>query len=67
MRTDTPAAPETPEAGPPTRYFTNGDCHQAVHNLTDPAPILAAGFEEIDEDAYRALLAGLPEDDGATL
>lgn len=58
--------PTTPEAPPPTRYFTNGGCHQAVHNLTDPAPILAAGFEEIEQDAYQAILAETPEGEGVT-
>lgn len=62
MSTDTPADPEA--AGPPTRYFTNGECHQAVHNLADPAPLLAAGFEEIDKTTYRTILADAIGEEG---
>ena len=50
---------ETPQPG--TRYFTDGGSYQVVHNLRDPAPFLAAGFEEVDEDTYRAATAALDD------
>jgi len=51
-------AEEAPEQDAATRYFTNGGCVQAVHGLADAGPLLAAGFEETDEAAYRAAVEG---------
>lgn len=56
------------------RYFLHPEGGlQAVHNLSDPAPYLEAGYDEVDEDTYRvavaaadtAASAGLAAGDGA--
>lgn len=45
------------EQVPVTRYFLHPEGgYQAVHNLCDPAPYLDAGYDEVDEDTYRAAL-----------
>lgn len=45
-----------PEAAA-SRYFLHPDGgFQAVHNLADPGPYLAAGCAEVDEATYRAAL-----------
>jgi hypothetical protein len=46
------------DQGAAARYFTDGGCVQVVHGLADAGPLLAAGFEETDEAAYRAAVEG---------
>lgn len=48
------------------RYFAHEEGSvQAVHNLRDPGPYLAAGYEEVDEDTYQALAAPHAAGEGA--
>ncbi|MEZ3180804.1 hypothetical protein KYY02_19550 [Streptomyces pimonensis] len=52
-------AAEAPLPAPMPRYFLHSEGSlQSVHNLRDPGPYLAAGFEEMDEATYRAALDG---------
>jgi hypothetical protein len=51
-----------PFVGPRARYFAKeGEAVQAVHNLRDATAYRELGYEETDEEAYRAYLADLPD------
>ncbi|MGC9501532.1 hypothetical protein [Streptomyces sp. WG7] len=51
-----------PSIGPRARYFAKeGEAVQVVHNLRDATAYRELGYEETDEEAYRAYQANLSD------